>query len=48
MSLAPPSRTRSGVKNRALAAVYAGAYRFGVEVFEAPPARSSMAALARP
>ncbi|MDO5710631.1 MAG: hypothetical protein Q4P32_02675 [Micrococcales bacterium] len=37
--VAPPTRTRSVVSNRALAAAYAGAHRFGVEVFE--PATSS-------
>ena len=31
INVAPPSRTRSVVKNRALAAAYAGAHRFGVE-----------------
>ncbi len=34
LNVAPPTRTRSVVKNRALAAAYAGAHRFGVEVFE--------------
>ncbi|HYO39291.1 MAG TPA: hypothetical protein VER39_06520, partial [Nocardioidaceae bacterium] len=34
MNVAPPTRTRSVVRNRALAAAYAGAHRFGVEVFE--------------
>ena len=34
MNVAPPTRTHSVVKNRALAAAYAGAHRFGVEVFE--------------
>jgi len=45
MNLAPPSRTRSVVKNRALAAAYAGAYRFGVEVFEPATCKVLMAAL---
>ena len=45
MNVAPPTRTRSVQKNRGLAAAYAGAHRFGVEIFE--PATSSvlMAAL---
>jgi hypothetical protein len=33
------------VKNRALAAAYAGAHRFGVEVFEPATANTLMAAL---
>jgi hypothetical protein len=45
MNIAPPTRTRSVLKNRALAAAYAGAYRFGVEVFEPPTANTLMAAL---
>src|SRR5262249_4059130 len=32
--VAPSTRTRSVVKNRALAAAFAGAHRFGVEVFD--------------
>ncbi len=40
LNVAPPTRTRSVVKNRALAAAYAGAHRFGVEVFE--PATSNV------
>lgn len=32
-NVAPPTRTRSVVKNRALAAAYAGAHRFGIEVY---------------
>ncbi len=43
--IAPPTRTRSVVKNRALAAAYAGAHRFGVEVFEPGTANTLMAAL---
>ena len=42
--VAPPTRTRSVLKNRALAAAYAGAHRFGVEVFE-PGTSTLMAAL---
>ncbi len=44
-SVAPPTRTRSVVKNRALAAAYAGAHRFGIEVFEPGTANTLMAAL---
>jgi hypothetical protein len=43
--VAPPTRTRSVVKNRALAAAYAGAHRFGVEVFEPSTSNTLMAAL---
>ncbi|HSU73550.1 MAG TPA: hypothetical protein VLI66_01330 [Terrabacter sp.] len=43
--VAPPTRTRSVLKNRALAAAYAGAHRFGVEVFEPGTANTLMAAL---
>jgi hypothetical protein len=45
MNVAPPSRTRSVVKNRALGAAYAGAYRFGVEIFEPATCKVLMAAL---
>jgi hypothetical protein len=45
LNVAPPTRTRSVVKNRALAAAYAGAYRFGVEVFEPATSNVLMAAL---
>jgi hypothetical protein len=45
MNVAPPTRTRSVVKNRALAAAYAGAHRFGVTVFEPSTTRVLMAAL---
>ena len=45
MNVAPPTRTRSVVKNRALAAAYAGAHRFGVEIFEPATANVLMAAL---
>ena len=45
MNIAPPTRTRSVVKNRALAAAYAGAHRFGVEVFEPSTSNVLMAAL---
>ncbi len=45
MNVAPPTRTRSVLKNRVLAAAYAGAHRFGVEVFEPATCRVLMAAL---
>jgi hypothetical protein len=45
MNIAPPTRTRSVVKNRALAAAYAGADRFGIEVFEPATTRVLMATL---
>jgi hypothetical protein len=45
MNVAPPSRTRSVEKNRALAAAYAGAHRFGVEIFEPGTCKVLMAAL---
>src|SRR6266700_1925170 len=45
LNVAPPTRTRSVVKNRALAAAYAGAHRFGAEVFEPSTTRVLMAAL---
>jgi len=43
--VAPSTRTKSVVKNRALAAAFAGAHRFGVEVFEPGTANVLMAAL---
>ncbi len=43
--VAPPTRTRSVLKNRALAAAYAGAHRFGIEVFEPGTSNTLMAAL---
>lgn len=45
LNLAPASRTKSVVRNRALAAAYAGAGRFGVEVFEPSTSTALMAAL---
>ncbi len=45
INVAPPTRTRSVLKNRALAAAYAGAHRFGVEVFEPATCKTLMAAL---
>lgn len=44
LTVAPPTRTRSVLKNRVLAAAYAGAHRFGVEVFEPGTANTLMAA----
>jgi hypothetical protein len=43
--VAPSTRTRSVVKNRALAAAFAGAHRFGVEVFDPGTSNVLMAAL---
>ncbi|WP_028661288.1 hypothetical protein [Nocardioides insulae] len=43
--IAPSTRTRSVVKSRALAAAFAGAPRFGVEVFEPETSNTLMAAL---
>lgn len=45
MTVAPPTRTQSVLKNRALAAAYAGAHRFGVEVFAPATSNTLMAAL---
>lgn len=45
LNLAPATRTQSVVKNRALAAAYAGAGRFGVEVFKPATSTALMAAL---
>ena len=45
LNVAPPTRTRSVLKNRALAAAYAGAHRFGVEVFDPATSNVLMAAL---
>jgi hypothetical protein len=44
-NVAPATRTISVVKNKALAAAYAGAKPFGVEVFEPATSRALMAAL---
>ncbi|WP_214401658.1 hypothetical protein [Pseudonocardia lacus] len=43
--VAPSSRTSSVLKNKALAAAFAGAHRFAVEVFEPTTANALMAAL---
>lgn len=45
LNIAPATRTESVVKNKALAAAYAGAGRFGVEVFEPATSTTLMAAL---
>jgi hypothetical protein len=45
LNVAPPTRTRSVVRNRALASAYAGAHRFGIEVFEPATSNTLMAAL---
>lgn len=45
MNVAPATRTRSVVKNRALAAAYAGAHRFGVEIFDPATSGALMATL---
>jgi hypothetical protein len=45
LNVAPPTRTRSVIKNRALASAYAGAHRFGIEVFEPATSNTLMAAL---
>ena len=45
LNVAPATRTRSVIKNKALAAAYAGAHRFGVEVFDPATSNTLMAAL---
>lgn len=45
LRIAPSTRTRSVVRNRLLAAAFAGAHRFGVEVFEPATSNTLMAAL---
>jgi hypothetical protein len=45
LNVAPATRTRSVLRNRALAAAYAGAHRFGIEVFEPATSNTLMAAL---
>ncbi|HWL37649.1 MAG TPA: hypothetical protein VNQ77_15795 [Frankiaceae bacterium] len=44
-NVAPATRTRSVVKNRVLAAAYAGSRPFGIEVFEPATSNTLMAAL---
>ncbi|MDQ1248122.1 MAG: hypothetical protein QG597_2494 [Actinomycetota bacterium] len=45
LNVAPATRTRSVVKNRALAAAYAGAHRFGIRVFDPRTANTLKAAM---
>jgi hypothetical protein len=45
INVAPATRTRSVVRNRLLAAAYAGAPRFGLEVFDPSTSSTLMAAL---
>lgn len=45
LSVAPPTRTHSVMKNRGLAAAYSGAGLFGVQVFDPATTRVLMAAL---
>lgn len=45
LNVAPSTRTHSVVKNRALAAAYTGAGRFGLEIFEPETSSAIMAAL---
>jgi hypothetical protein len=45
LTVAPATRTRSVTKNRLLAAAFAGAHRFGIEVFEPATSNTLMAAL---
>jgi len=45
INVAPATRTRSVVRNRALAAAFAGGARFGIEVFEPSTSNTLMAAM---
>ncbi len=45
LTVAPATRTRSVLRNRLLAAAFAGAHRFGIEVFEPATSNTLMAAL---
>jgi hypothetical protein len=45
LTVAPATRTRSVVKNRLLAAAFAGAHRFGIEIFEPATSNTLMAAM---
>jgi hypothetical protein len=45
INVAPPTRTRSVMRNRVLAAAYAGAGAFGVEVFDPSTSNTLMAAM---
>ena len=45
INVAPPTRTKSVLRNRVLAAAYAGAGKFGVEVFDPSTSNTLMAAM---
>jgi hypothetical protein len=45
LRVAPATRTRSVVKNRLLAAAFAGAHRFGIEIFDPATSNTLMAAM---
>jgi hypothetical protein len=45
INIAPPTRTRSVVKNRAFALAYGGMKRFGLEVFDPPASNALMAGM---
>ena len=45
LNVAPSTRTQSVVKNRLLSAAYAGAHRFGIQVFDPATSNTLMAAL---
>jgi hypothetical protein len=45
LNIAPPTRTRSVVKNRSFALAYAGMSKFGLEVFDPPASNTLMAAM---
>lgn len=45
LNVAPATRTQSVLKNKALAAAYAGAGRFGIEVFDPDTCNTAMATL---
>lgn len=45
LNIAPPTRTKSVVKNRVFALAYGGMGRFGLEVFDPPASNALMAAM---
>lgn len=45
INVAPATRTRSVLKNKALAAVYKGAHHFGIEIFDPETSQALLAAL---
>ncbi|NNG18438.1 hypothetical protein HJ590_02400 [Naumannella sp. ID2617S] len=45
LRVAPPTKTRSVTRNRALAAAYAGGHHFGIEVFDPATSNTLMAAI---